>query len=144
MKVNSETISKEFERNRQEMIRLEETSFLSTGAQIKSEGNSSATPMQNVNLTLPLLAEIRTAEVRRAEINRIREENILFHPFRHKYMNLEENINGVSLYKSALDLITEKNRGLGFEISGKTSSESFHPFKKKYDINDQNSIKKVF
>lgn len=129
MKVNSERISEEYKKNRQEMLRLEETSFLSTGAQIQSSDNT----MENVKISVQSEAPSLKNEVR-AELK--------FHPFNHKYTLLDDSIYSITLYKSSLDKITELRRGSGFEVRNRDSS--FHPFSKKFEINDHSKIKKVF
>ncbi len=142
MKVNADRISEVFESNRQELLRLEETSFLSTGGQLRTEPES----MDDI-FTVQTSNQVKDS----APSTSGEQEVISFHPFKHKYLMLEE-ISG-SHVPATLSLYREKNteevrRGLGFEESLASKAEQlhgrFHPFGRKYEVNNDKIMKKIF
>lgn len=147
MKVNADRISEVFESNRQELLRLEETSFLSTGGQLRTEPQS-MDDIFTVNTSVQQSIEVKDAE---SAGTTGEQEEISFHPFKHKYLMLEDifvsHVPGtISLYKEKV--AEEVRRGLGFEESRAAKVEQlhgkFHPFGRKYEVNTDKIMRKVF
>lgn len=152
MKVNADRISEAFDSNRQEMLRLEETSFLSTGGQIRQTPESMDdvfTIMDAPQSPVSMNGTEADNENVTKNLNDSYNSDLSFHPFNHKYVMLNDNgdTHPLSLYKSFSSSVysTEAGvtKGLGFEVRHEDKAV-FHPFSRKFEINNEKIMKRVF